>query len=86
MFKSRDPYWQTVQKPFHLLTVLQSLISHLTDNPTIIPSYERLHFSTVCLDAVASYLVELQATSSTSSQVRVLVHHFKSLQSKLERM
>ncbi|XP_067677422.1 nuclear pore complex protein Nup155-like isoform X1 [Haliotis asinina] len=86
MFKSRDPYWQTRQKPLHLLVVLMSFLTHYSNNPNIIPTLERRRFSTVCLDAVSSYLVELQARSSADQTVRRLISQFKSLQSKLERL
>ncbi|KAJ8305762.1 hypothetical protein KUTeg_016307 [Tegillarca granosa] len=85
MFKSRDPYWQTIQRPLRLLEVLCELLNFVTKNPTIIPSYERRPFTTLCLDCVSSYLVELQAMRSTEHQVR-LVSSFKRLQSELERL
>ncbi|PVD22911.1 hypothetical protein C0Q70_16171 [Pomacea canaliculata] len=85
LFKSRDPFWQTVGQPLHLLAVLHSLLSYLAENPSRIPSSDRRRFNLVCLDAVASYLIELQANSSDSS-VRRLIAQFKAVQAQLERM
>ncbi|XP_060081127.1 nuclear pore complex protein Nup155-like [Ylistrum balloti] len=85
MFKSRDPYWQTIQKPLHLLDVLSNLLAHLTANPSLIPVYERRPFSTLCLDFVATYLVELQTMRMTDHHRR-LVGLFKRLQAELERL
>lgn len=48
-------------------------------------SVSRRRFNLVCLDAVASYLIELQANSSDSS-VRRLIAQFKAVQAQLERM
>ena len=39
----------------------------------------------MCLDAVSSYLVELQAMTADNS-VRHLISHFKGVQAKLERL
>ncbi|CAG2238962.1 NUP155 [Mytilus edulis] len=85
LFKSRDPFWLSVQKPLRLLEVLCKLLCHLVANPALIPMYDRRTFTTVCLDSVASYLVELQAMRSTESHIR-LISQFKRLQSELERL
>ncbi|XP_076083087.1 nuclear pore complex protein Nup155-like isoform X1 [Mytilus galloprovincialis] len=85
LFKSRDPFWLSVQKPLRLLEVLCKLLCHLVANPALIPMYDRRTFTTVCLDSVASYLVELQAMRSTESHIR-LINQFKRLQSELERL
>ncbi|XP_041357627.1 nuclear pore complex protein Nup155-like [Gigantopelta aegis] len=84
MFKSRDPYWQQDQKLRHLLIVLHGFLSHFADNPTLIT--ERRRFATRCLDAVSSYLVELQAMSSTDDNIKHLILNFKQLQAKLDRL
>ncbi|XP_062607131.1 nuclear pore complex protein Nup155-like [Saccostrea cucullata] len=84
LFKSRDPYWQQVQKPLRLLEVLHDLLSHICENRAIIPAYERRSFTTMCLDFVSNYLVELQTMRSTPQQAAV-VSHFKRLQAQLER-
>ncbi|CAC5400979.1 NUP155 [Mytilus coruscus] len=85
LFKSRDPFWLSIQKPLRLLEVLCELLCHLVAHPAQIPVYERRLFTTVCLDSVASYLVELQAMRSTESHIR-LINQFKRLQSELERL
>ncbi|KAK7100912.1 nuclear pore complex protein Nup155-like [Littorina saxatilis] len=85
LFKSRDPFWQTVGKPYHLLTVLNALLSHLADNPSLISPSDRRRFSMICLDAVSSYLVELQAMTADPNS-RLLIGKFKGVQAKLERM
>lgn len=84
LFKSRDPYWQQVQKPLRLLEVLHYLLSHICENRAIIPSVERRPFTTTCLDYISNYLVDLQTMMSTPQQAAV-VSHFKRLQAQLER-
>ncbi|KAL3869881.1 hypothetical protein ACJMK2_042508 [Sinanodonta woodiana] len=86
MLKSRDPYWQSVHQPLHLLNVIHSLLSHLNDYPAMIPPYERRHFYTLTLDFIAAYLVELQAISSTDQHVRLLMQKFRSLQMQMDPM
>ncbi|ESO88145.1 hypothetical protein LOTGIDRAFT_234706 [Lottia gigantea] len=86
MFKSRDPFWQTIHRPLHLLRVLHGFMTNFTTNPTTLPNMERRRFITMCLDCVSSYLVELQAKSSTDPSVRNLEQQFKQLQFKLERL
>ena len=39
----------------------------------------------MCLDAVSSYLVELQAMTADAT-VRMLIAHFKGVQARLERL
>lgn len=39
----------------------------------------------MCLDAVSSYLVELQAMTANAN-VRMLIAHFKGVQARLERL
>jgi len=86
MFKSRDPFWSSVHRPLHLLYAIHSLLARLVDNTHLIPVYERSQFSTMGLDYIASYLVELQSISSTDMNVRTLSSYFRGLQAKLERM
>ncbi|XP_052257804.1 nuclear pore complex protein Nup155-like [Dreissena polymorpha] len=86
MFKSRDPFWSSVNKPLHLLQVIYQLLNKLCDSPTLIPTYERRQFSTLGLDYIACYLVELQSISSVDVGVRTLVSNFKGLQAKMERL
>ncbi|WAR23622.1 NU155-like protein, partial [Mya arenaria] len=63
MFKSRDPFWSSVDRPWHLR-----------------------QFSTLGLDYIACYLVELQSVSSVDPNVRTLVQSFRNLQGKMERL
>ncbi|KAK3595250.1 hypothetical protein CHS0354_010857 [Potamilus streckersoni] len=86
MLKSRDPYWQSVHQPLHLLNVIHCLLCHLHEYPAIIPPYERRHFYTLTLDYIAAYLVELQAISSTDQHVRKLMQKFRSLQMQMDPM
>lgn len=84
LFKSRDPFWQTVRKPHHLLTVLHALLLHLADNPALTPPQDRRRFGLVCLDAVSTYLIELQAMKPDAS-INLLMAQFKGVRAKLER-
>jgi len=85
LVKSKESCWHALRQPFHLLRVICAMLSGLVDKPTLVPSYERRPFVTTCLDAVTSYLVELQASSSTDSQLPQLMADFKNLQARLER-
>lgn len=87
LFKQRDPFWQSKGRPLHLLEVLHVLLSHLADNPalTLIPPMDRRRFSMICLDAVSTYLIELQAMAP-HPDVQRLMGSFKSVQARLERM
>ena len=48
--------------------------------------YCRRHFTTSALDSVASYLIELQAESTSDKNVGTLIAYFKDLQSRMERI
>ena len=56
------------------------------DLPFIVPLPNRRHFITVCLDAIASYKVELEATAGMQDVIRTMLARFKQLQAKLDRM
>ena len=49
-------------------------------------SCSRRQFTTMGLDYIACYLVELQAIGSMDRNVRTLVTSFKELQAKVERL
>nr|KAG5703924.1 hypothetical protein BaRGS_008183 [Batillaria attramentaria] len=85
LFKSRDPFWQTRGQPLHLLKVLHELLSHLAKTPALIPPSPNERFCMICLDAVSSYLVELQAMTM-DAEVRKLISDFKNVQARLERL
>ncbi|XP_052776486.1 nuclear pore complex protein Nup155-like isoform X2 [Mya arenaria] len=86
MFKSRDPFWSSVDRPWHLLHVIHHFLNKLASNTAVIPLYERRQFSTLGLDYIACYLVELQSVSSVDPNVRTLVQSFRNLQGKMERL
>ncbi|XP_010007023.1 PREDICTED: nuclear pore complex protein Nup155 isoform X2 [Chaetura pelagica] len=83
LFKARDPYWNRLKKPLHLLECIHILLSGYVHDPSrVLP---RRRFTNVCLDAVSCYLVELQSMSPTLT-VQTTIGNFKSLQAKLERV
>ncbi|MEE6458037.1 hypothetical protein FKM82_000160 [Ascaphus truei] len=41
MFKARDPYWNRMKKPLHLLDCIHILLSGFVQEPNKVPSYER---------------------------------------------
>uniref|UniRef100_A0A2C9M6L4 Nucleoporin Nup133/Nup155-like N-terminal domain-containing protein n=1 Tax=Biomphalaria glabrata TaxID=6526 RepID=A0A2C9M6L4_BIOGL len=86
MYKSKDAVWQQLQKPLHVLIVLQALIEHIARNPQLIPASDRKRLIMTCMDMVSGYLVELQATSSTDPDVRNLSNSFKATQMTLDRL
>uniref|UniRef100_A0A8C5LJD4 Nuclear pore complex protein Nup155 n=2 Tax=Leptobrachium leishanense TaxID=445787 RepID=A0A8C5LJD4_9ANUR len=85
LFKAREPCWNRLKKPLHLLECIHILISKFVQDPNQIPNYERRRFINTCLDAIACYLVDLQSMNSTSV-LQTTIGNFKSLQAKLERL
>ncbi|XP_041042883.1 nuclear pore complex protein Nup155 isoform X1 [Carcharodon carcharias] len=85
LFKTRDPYWQRVKKPLHLLECIHVLLSAYVQEPNKVPAHERRRFTNNCLDAIGRFLVELQSMSPTSS-LQATIGNFKSLQAKLDRL
>ncbi|XP_003504041.1 nuclear pore complex protein Nup155 [Cricetulus griseus] len=85
LFKSRDPFWNRVKRPLHLLDCIHVLLTRYVENPSQVLNCERRRFTNLCLDAVCGYLVELQSMSS-SVAVQAITGNFKSLQAKLERL
>ncbi|EPY80932.1 hypothetical protein CB1_000775013 [Camelus ferus] len=85
LFKSRDPFWNRMKKPLHLLDCIHVLLTRYVENPSQVLNCERRRFTNLCLDAVCGYLVELQSMSS-SVAVQTITGNFKSLQAKLERL
>uniref|UniRef100_A0A8B9NBL4 Nuclear pore complex protein Nup155 n=1 Tax=Accipiter nisus TaxID=211598 RepID=A0A8B9NBL4_9AVES len=83
LFKARDPYWNRMKKPLHLLECIHVLLSGYVHDPSRV--LLRRRFTNVCLDAVSCYLVELQSMSPTL-MVQTATGNFKSLQAKLERL
>uniref|UniRef100_A0A672U7I7 Nucleoporin 155 n=1 Tax=Strigops habroptila TaxID=2489341 RepID=A0A672U7I7_STRHB len=83
LFKARDPYWNRMKKPLHLLECIHVLLSAYVHDPSRV--LLRRQFTNVCLDAVSCYLVELQSMTPTL-MVQTTVGNFKSLQAKLERL
>ncbi|XP_026721600.1 nuclear pore complex protein Nup155 isoform X2 [Athene cunicularia] len=82
LFKARDPCWNRMKKPLHLLECIHVLLSGYVHDPSRV--LQRRQFTNVCLDAVSCYLVELQSMSPTL-MVQTNIGNFKSLQAKLER-
>uniref|UniRef100_A0A452TW27 Nucleoporin 155 n=1 Tax=Ursus maritimus TaxID=29073 RepID=A0A452TW27_URSMA len=85
LFKSRDPFWNRMKKPLHLLDCIHVLLARYVENPSQVLNCERRRFTNLCLDAICGYLVELQSMSS-SVAVQAITGNFKSLQAKLERL
>ncbi|XP_029434414.1 nuclear pore complex protein Nup155 isoform X2 [Rhinatrema bivittatum] len=85
LFKARDPYWNRVKKPLHLLECIHVLLSEYVQDPSKASSFERRRFTTLCLDSVCCYLVELQSMNPTEV-LQSTIGNFKSLQAKLERL
>ncbi|NWU89366.1 NU155 protein, partial [Upupa epops] len=83
LFKARDPFWNRVKKPLHLLECIHVLLLQYVHDPSRV--HQRRRFTNVCLDAVSCYLVELQSMSP-SLMVQTTTGNFKSLQAKLERL
>ncbi|XP_072227693.1 nuclear pore complex protein Nup155 [Leuresthes tenuis] len=85
LFKTRDPCWQRLRKPLHLVECIHVLLSGYVDDPSRVPTYDRRRFTNVCLDNICGYLVELQSLSPNLA-LQQIIGNFKSLQSKLEKL
>ncbi|XP_051876297.1 nuclear pore complex protein Nup155 [Pristis pectinata] len=85
LFKTRDPYWQRVKKPLHLLECIHVLLNAYVQEPNKVPAHERRRFTNYCLDAIGRFLVELQSMSPTCA-LQTTIGNFKSLQAKLDRL
>ncbi|KAK2140069.1 hypothetical protein LSH36_1494g00009 [Paralvinella palmiformis] len=85
LYKSKDFCWKTLKKPFHLLEVIEKLLRSFAESPNVVPAYDRRHFTTTSLDAIAFYLVELQSESTAGGTVSFLMKNFKDIQARLER-
>ncbi|XP_022087297.1 nuclear pore complex protein Nup155-like [Acanthaster planci] len=86
LFKAKDPHWQTSPQPLHLLIAICALVKAFTDSPSCVPVHERRQFVSVCLDAIAHYKVELEATTGMPQPVQSILNNFKQLQAKLDRL
>lgn len=85
LFKTRDPCWQRLKKPLHLVECIHVLLSGYVEDPSRVPTYDRRRFTNVCLDNICGYLVELQSLSPNSA-LQQTISNFKSLQAKLEKL
>ncbi|KAM7368981.1 hypothetical protein PAMP_013281 [Pampus punctatissimus] len=85
LFKTRDPCWQRLKKPLHLVECIHVLLSGFVDDPSRVPTYDRRRFTNVCLDNICGYLVELQSLSPNSA-LQQTIGNFKSLQAKLDKL
>uniref|UniRef100_A0AAQ4PAW3 Nucleoporin 155 n=1 Tax=Gasterosteus aculeatus aculeatus TaxID=481459 RepID=A0AAQ4PAW3_GASAC len=85
LFKTRDPCWQRLKKPLHLVECIHVLLSGYVDDPSRVPTYDRRRFTNVCLDDICGYLVELQSLSPNAA-LQQTIGNFKSLQAKLEKL
>uniref|UniRef100_A0A3Q3WJ45 Uncharacterized protein n=1 Tax=Mola mola TaxID=94237 RepID=A0A3Q3WJ45_MOLML len=85
LFKTRDPCWQRLKKPLHLVECIHVLLSGYVDDPSRFSLCFRRRFTNVCLDNICGYLVELQSLSPNSA-LQHTIGNFKSLQAKLEKL
>ncbi|XP_034458801.1 nuclear pore complex protein Nup155 isoform X2 [Hippoglossus hippoglossus] len=85
LFKNKDPCWQRLKKPLHLVECIHVLLSGYVDDPSRVQTYDRRRFTNVCLDNICGYLVELQSLSPNSA-LQQTIGNFKSLQAKLEKL
>ncbi|XP_070562899.1 nuclear pore complex protein Nup155-like [Ptychodera flava] len=85
LFKAKDSFWHSVNKPLHVLDAIYLLLTLFTDNPSKVPAHERRAFTSRCLDAIASYNVELEAMG-LQANVQTTLAKFKELQARLDRL
>ncbi|XP_077981190.1 nuclear pore complex protein Nup155-like [Glandiceps talaboti] len=85
LFKAKDNYWQMARRPLHVLEAIHLLLTLYVDHPSYVPQNERRAFTSRCLDAIASYNVELEAMGRQPN-VELTLAKFKELQAKLDRL
>uniref|UniRef100_A0AAY4CWY0 Nuclear pore complex protein Nup155 n=1 Tax=Denticeps clupeoides TaxID=299321 RepID=A0AAY4CWY0_9TELE len=85
LFKTRDPCWQRMKKPMHLVECIHALLDGYVSEPSRVPTYDRRRFTNVCLDCICGYLVELQSLSPNAA-LQLIIGNFKTLQVKLEKV
>ncbi|XP_065120565.1 nuclear pore complex protein Nup155 isoform X1 [Paramisgurnus dabryanus] len=85
LFKTRDPCWQRLKKPLHLVECIYVLLSGYVEDPSRVPTYDRRRFTNTCLDDICGYLVELQSLSPNAA-LQEIIGKFKSLQAKLDKL
>uniref|UniRef100_A0A672MK31 Nuclear pore complex protein Nup155-like n=1 Tax=Sinocyclocheilus grahami TaxID=75366 RepID=A0A672MK31_SINGR len=81
----RDPCWQRLKKPLHLVECIHVLLSGYVNDPSRVPTYDRRRFTNACLDNICGYLVELQSLSPNAA-LQDIIRNFKCLQAKLEKL
>lgn len=86
LFKAKNPFWETSRNPFHLLGAIAQLLRKFCQRPAHVSGLERRQFVTLCLDAIAGYKVELEATTGHLQMKQRLLQEFSELQIRLERM
>lgn len=84
LYRSSESVWETERAPYHLLRVLCHLITVLTDSPPpTLHAPDRRLLREQCLDRVASYLTDLDASAEPSAGL--IAAHLRTCQLNLER-
>uniref|UniRef100_A0A2P2HZZ0 Nuclear pore complex protein Nup155-like n=1 Tax=Hirondellea gigas TaxID=1518452 RepID=A0A2P2HZZ0_9CRUS len=84
LYRSGESLWETERAPYHLLRVLCHLITTLMDNPPpTLQAPDRRVLREECLDRVASYLTDLDASAEPSAGL--IAAHLRTCQLHLER-
>lgn len=87
LYKRKDPFWPANRKPLHLLHVLCIFLGAYADSLQTASSTERRQVKTLCIDYIASFMVDLQALGPASNaEVADLMDSFSAVQAKLERI
>ncbi|XP_077354036.1 nuclear pore complex protein Nup155 isoform X2 [Festucalex cinctus] len=84
LFKTKDPCWQRLNRPLHVVECIQLLLTDYVEDPSRVPTNQRRRFTNMCLDNICGYLVELQSLSPNAA-LRYVIGNFKSLQAKLDK-
>jgi nuclear pore complex protein Nup155 len=86
LFKAKDSFWQTMNRPLHLLNTIHSLLSAYVDNPALVASFERPSFNATVQDGLSHYLVELQTMSSHTRGLNQTISNLRSLEPQIQRI
>lgn len=85
IYKSKDPQWLAPKKLQHLFKVLSHIVAQFVDSPNTLPPNEKRQCTVFFLDAITSYLVDLQALDSIDPTTKAIIDSFRKTQIKLQR-
>ncbi|XP_067928624.1 nuclear pore complex protein Nup155-like [Watersipora subatra] len=84
LYKAKDPVWKNHGQPFHLLSVIASLLE-IPDQISSLSPTDKVRFVTTAQDLISSYLVELNSSTLQANQSKSIGKRLREIQSGLQR-